>query len=110
MVKHFSIIFLQTVIVLTGLAALAILIWLPLTEGKATNSDLFTIYSDPFIIYGYAASAIFFIALYKAFKLLGCIRQNKAFTLNSVRIVKSIKYCAIALSILIIAAGLYIKI
>ncbi len=108
--KRFSIIFLQTVIVLTGIAALAILIWLPLTEGRATNSDLFSIYSDPFILYGYAASSAFFIALYKAFKLLGYIRQDKAFSLNSVRTLKSIKYCAIVLSILIIGAGLYIKI
>ncbi len=110
MVKHFSIIFLQIVIVLTGLAALTILIWLPLTEGRATNSDLFSVYSDPFIIYGYVASAIFFITLYKAFKLLGYIREDKAFTLNSVKTTKSIKYCAIVLGILIIAAGLYIKI
>lgn len=108
--KRFSIIFLQTVIVITGLVALAILIWLPLTEGRATNSDLFSIYSDPFILYGYAASAAFFIALYKAFKLLGYIGQDKTFTINSVKAVKSIKYCAITLAILIIGAGLYIKI
>lgn len=108
--KRISIIFLQAVIVLIGIAALAILIRVPLTEGRATNLDLLSIYSDPFILYGYVASIAFFIALYKAFKLLGYIGQNKAFSSDSVRALKSIKYCAIVLSILIAGAGLYIRI
>lgn len=108
--KRTSIIFLQAVIVLIGIVALAILIRFPLTEGRAANLDLFSIYSDPFILYGYAASIAFFVALYKAFKLLGYIGQNKVFSSNSVGALKSIKYCAIVLSILIVAAGLYIKI
>ena len=108
--KRISTIFLQAVIVLIGLVALAILIRFPLTEGRATNLDLFSIYSDPFILYGYAASIAFFVALYKAFKLLGYIGQNKVFSSNSVGALKSIKYCAIVLSILIVMAGLYIKI
>jgi hypothetical protein len=107
--KRTSIIFLQVVIVLIGIVALAILIRLPLTEGRAANLDLFSIYSDPFILYGYAASIAFFVALYKAFKLLGYIGQNKVFSSNSVSTLKSIKYCAMALSILIVTAGLYIK-
>ena len=108
--KRISTIFLQAVIVLIGIAALAILIRFPLTEGRATNLDLFSIYSDPFILYGYAASIAFFVALFKAFKLLGYIGQNKVFTSNSVGTLRSIKYCAIILSILIVAAGLYIRI
>ena len=108
--KRISTVFLQAVIVLIGIVALSILIRVPLTEGRATNLDLFSIYSDPFILYGYAASIAFFVALYKAFKLLGYIGQNKVFTSNSVNALKSIKYCAIVLSILIVAAGLYIRI
>src|SRR5947208_8959525 len=108
--KRISTTFLQAVIVLIGIAALAILIRLPLTEGRAANLDLFSIYSDPFILYGYAASIAFFVALYKAFKLLGYIGHNKVFSSNSVRTLKSIKYCAIVLSILIVAAGVYIRI
>jgi len=96
--------------VLIGIMALAIMIRFPLTEGRAENLDLFNIYSDPFILYGYAASIPFFIALYKTFKLLGYIGQNKAFSLNSVKTLSSIKYCAIALSIFIVMAGLYIRI
>lgn len=108
--KQSSTIFLQGVIVLIGIVALAIMIRFPSTEGRAENLDLFSIYADPFILYGYAASIPFFIALYKAFKLLGYIGQNKAFSLNSVRTLSSIKYCAIVLSILIVMAGLYIMI
>lgn len=95
---------------LIGIVALAIMIRFPSTEGRAEYLDLFSIYADPFILYGYAASIPFFIALYKAFKLLGYIRQNKEFSLNSVRALKSIKYCAILLSIFIVMAGLYIGI
>jgi len=106
--KQISTLFLQAAIVLIGIAALAILIRFPLTEGRAANLDLFSIYFDAFILYGYAASTPFFIALYKAFKLLGYIGQNKAFSLNSVMTLRSIKYCAMALSILIVIAGLLI--
>ena len=107
--KRISIVFLQAVIMLMGIGALAILIWFPLTEGRATNLDLLSIYFDPFILYGYAASIAFFVALYQAFKLLRYIGQNKVFSSNSVKTLKSIKYCAIILSILIVAAGLFIR-
>ena len=107
--KKIPIVFLQAVIVLIGIVALAIMIRLPLTEGRAVNLDLFSIYADPFILYGYAASIAFFVALYKAFKLLGYIGQNKVFSPGSVKALKSIKYCAILLSILIVLAGLYVR-
>ena len=108
--KKGSIFFLRVVIVLIGIVALFIMIRFPLTEGRAINLDLFSIYSDPFIIYGYLASIPFFVALYQAFKLLGYIGQNKIFSLNSVKALRTIKYCAIVLSILIAIAGLYIRI
>jgi len=107
--KRTSIMFLQAVVVVIGILALVVLIRLPLTEGRATNLDLFGIYSDPFILYGYAASIVFFVALYKAFKLLGYIGQNNVFSSSSVKTLKSIKYCAIVLSIFIVSAGLYIR-
>jgi hypothetical protein len=108
--KKSSILFLQAVIVLIGIVTLFIMIRLPLTEGRVTNLDLFCIYADPLILYIYVASIPFFIALYKVFKLLGYIGQNEAFSLNAVSTLRSIKYCAIALSILIVIAGVYIRI
>ena len=108
--KRSSTIFLQIVIVLIGIVALFLMIRFPLTEGRAVNLDLFSIYADPFIVYGYLASIPFFVALYQAFKLLGYIRQNKVFSLSSVKTLRTIKYCAIALSILIVIAAIYIRI
>lgn len=107
--KRISTVFLQIVIVLTGIMALAILLWFPSTEGRAVNLNLFSIYFDPFILYGYAASIAFFVGLYKTFKLLGYIGKNKVFSSNAVKALKSIKHCAIVLSILIVFAGIYIK-
>ena len=107
--KKSSTIFLQVVIVLIGIVALAIMVRFPLTEGRAVNLDLFSIYADPFIIYGYLVSIAFFIALYQAFKLLGYIGQNKVFSLSSVMALRNIKYCAIVLGILIVIAAIYIR-
>jgi len=108
--KQGPIIFLKAVILFIGIVVLASLVRFPLTEGRAANLDLFSIYWDPFIAYIYAASIPFFIALYQVFKLLGYIGQNKAFSLNSVKNLKNIKYCAITQSVLIVMATLYIRI
>ena len=108
--KKGSTTFLQVVIALIAIVALIVMIRFPLTEGRAVNLDLFSIYSDPFILYGYLASIAFFVALYQAFKLLGYIGENKIFSLNSVKALRTIKYCAITLSISIVMAALYIRI
>jgi hypothetical protein len=105
-----STLFLQVIIVLIGIAALVIMIWFPLTEGRAVNLDLFSIYADPFIMFGYAASIPFFVALYQAFKLLEYIGQNKVFSLRSVKALRTIKQCAIIQSSLIVMTALYIRI
>lgn len=107
--KQFSIVFLQAVLTLIGLVILVLLIYLPLTEGRATNLDLIEIYSDKFILYGYITSIPFFVALYNAFKLLRYIRQNKVFSTISVKTLRNIKYCAIVLSSFVMLAGLIIR-
>jgi len=106
--KRSSTIFLQIVIVLIGIVALFLMIRFPLTEGRAVHLDLFSIYTDPFIMYGYVVSIAFFVALYQAFKLLGYIGQNKVFSLSSVKALRTIKYCAIILSVSIVMAVLFI--
>jgi hypothetical protein len=108
--KRIAILFFQSVIVLTGIVAIIILIRFPLTEGRAENLDLFSIYFDPLILYGYASSIVFFVGLFKAFRLLGNMGQNRLFTLDSIKLLRSIKYCIILLTILIVIAGIYIKI
>ncbi|WP_337873248.1 DUF2975 domain-containing protein, partial [Ignavibacterium sp.] len=99
---------LQIMIVLLGIAALAILIYLPLTEGRAENLDLFSIYSDPLILYGYATSLLFFAVLYKTFKLLDLIKQKNIFEQNAIRILRSIRQYTIIFNVLILLAGFYI--
>jgi|SRR3989338_3640931 len=106
--KKSSTIFLRVVIAALGIVALAIMVRFPLTEGRAVNLDLFSIYADPFIIYGYVVSIAFFVALYQAFKLLGLVGQNKVFSISSVRALRNIKYCAIILSASIVMAVLFI--
>jgi len=109
--KRGSTLFLKVVILLIGIGALAGMIIFPQLEGRNANADLFSIYfQDPFLAYVYIASIPFFVALYQAFQLLGYIGQNKAFSLDSVRALRTIKYCAIILSILIVMAALYIRI
>lgn len=107
--KRFFIFFLQTVIVLIGILALYIMIRFPMTEGRAQGLDLFSIYADPFILYGYASSIAFFVALYNAFKFLRYIQNDELFSIKSIKTLKIIRYCALLLSVLIVIAGLYIK-
>ena len=108
-IKKGSTIFLRIVLVLIGVVALLVMIRFPLTEGRAVNLDLLSIYSDPFIVYGYLASLPFFVALYQAVTLLGYIGKNKIFSLNSVKALRNIKYCAIIQSVLLVIAVLYIR-
>jgi hypothetical protein len=107
--KRSSTRFLQLVIVLIGIGALALLLWEPHVEGRNAHATLFQIYfNDPFLAYAYVGSIAFFVALYEAFKLLGYIAQNKVFSLNSVKALRTIKYCALTLVGFIVGAEAYI--
>jgi hypothetical protein len=90
--------FLQVVIVLIGIGALALMLWEPHIEGRNAHATLFEMYfKDPFLAYAYIASIPFFVALYQAFKVLGYVRQNKTFSQATVKALRTIKYCAIAI-------------
>ena len=96
--KRSSTIFLQIVIVLIGVGALAVMLWEPHIEGRNVHATLFEIYfKDPFLAYAYIASIPFFVALYQAFKVLVYVRQNKTFSQATVKALRTIKYCAIAI-------------
>jgi hypothetical protein len=107
--KKSSTIFLQIVIVLIGIGALALMLWEPRIEGRNAHATLFEIYfKDPFLAYAYIASLPFFVALYQAFILLRYIGQNKVFSLNSVRTLRTIKYCGLILVVFIVAPEAYL--
>jgi hypothetical protein len=96
--KRSSTIFLQIVIVLIGIGALALMLWEPHLEGRNAHATPFEIYfKDPFLAYAYTASIAFFVALYQAFKLLGYIGTNQVFSQRSVKALRTIKYCALTL-------------
>lgn len=96
--KKGSTLFLKLVLILIGLIVLAWMLFFPQVEGRNQNSDPISLYfNDPFLAYVYIASIPFFIGLYQAFKLLGHIEHNKAFSEVSVKALRNIKYCAIAL-------------
>lgn len=97
--------FLQIVVVLIGIGALALMLWEPRIEGRNAHATLFEIYfKDPFLAYAYIASTPFFVALCQAFRILGYVGQNKVFAPAAVKALRTIKYCAIVL-IGFVAAG-----
>jgi hypothetical protein len=96
-IKRSSTAFLQMVIVLIGIGALAFLIWEPHVEGANAHATIFEMYFNLFCAYAYIASIPFFVALYQAFKVLGYASQNRVFTHEAVKALRTIKYCALAL-------------
>jgi hypothetical protein len=107
--KKGSTLFLKFVICAIGAGVLAGLLWFPLTEGRAANLDLISIYKDPFIIYIYIGSISFFAGLYQAFKLLNLIEANKAFSQGAIDKLKNIKFASLNLIGFIVLALLYIR-
>src|SRR3982751_4709736 len=98
LIKRSSTAFLQAVIVLIALGALALLLWEPHVEGRNAHATAFEIYfKDPFLAYVYLASIPFFAALYQTFKVLGYARRNKVLTQAAVKSLRNIKICAIML-------------
>jgi hypothetical protein len=107
--KRSSTIFLQIVIVLIGIGALALLLWEPQIEGRNAHATNFEIYfKDPFLALVYAGSIPFFFALYQAFKMLGYARQDKVFSPEVVKALRTIKYCALAIVGFVVAEELFI--
>lgn len=95
--KRISILFLQTVVGLIGLGALAFLLWEPHVEGVNANATLAQMYLNSFVVYVYIASIPFFVGLYQASKVLGRVRHNQTFSPATVKAVRIIKLCALAL-------------
>ena len=107
--KRSSTIFLQVVIVLIGIGALALLLWEPHIEGRNAHAALVQIYfHDPFLAYAYISSIAFFAALHQAFKVLGYVRQNRVFSEEAVRALRTIKICAIAIIGFVAGAEIFI--
>ena len=105
-----STIFLQIVIVALGIGALALLLWEPHIEGvNAHATNLYDIYfDDPFLVLVYIGSIPFFAALYQAFKVLRYAGQNKVFSPEAVKALRTIKYCAIVIIGFVVVEEIFI--
>lgn len=90
--------FLQIVIVLLGVATLGFLLTEPHLEGRNVHATTFEIYfQDPFLAYVYVGSIPFFMALQRAFALLGDVRRSGTFTAATVAGLHTIRRCAMLL-------------
>jgi hypothetical protein len=106
--KKGSAVFLQVVIVLVGIGALALMLWEPHIEGRNAHATVFQIYfNDPFLAYAYIASIAFFVALYQAFRLLGYVGRSDVFSQRSVKALRTIKHCAMSLVGFLVGAEAY---
>lgn len=83
---------------LVGMGALAFMLWEPHIEGRNAHATLFQIYfQDPFLAYAYVGSIPFYVALYRAFKVLGYRGQDGPFSQAAVHALRTIRRCAIAI-------------
>ena len=96
--KRGATVFLRAVLILIGIGALAFLLLEPHIEGRNAHATLFEIYfKDPFLAYAYIASIPFFVALHQAFKLLAYAAQDEEISPSTLRSLRTIKHCAIAI-------------
>ena len=99
--------FLRGVVAVLGLIVLAVYLFVlpPVITSELTTNDFDY---GPLLLGLYVPAMPFFIALYQAMKLLGYIDKNQAFSELSVKALKNIKYCALAISMLFAAGMPYI--
>ncbi|MGI6574395.1 MAG: DUF2975 domain-containing protein [bacterium] len=90
--------FLKIVVFLLGLPILAVCIYVLPWIAKEPAKAYWML--KPILIVMYVTVVPFFIALYKAYKLLTYIDRDIAFSELSVKALKNIKYCAITISVL----------
>jgi hypothetical protein len=108
-IKKSSAIFLQVVIVLIGIGVLALLLWEPHIEGRNEHATIFEIYfKDPFLAYIYFSSIPFFIAVYKAINILGYAKKNVFISQMTVKALRTIKYCALAIICFVVIAEILV--
>ncbi|WP_339265292.1 DUF2975 domain-containing protein [Paenibacillus sp. FSL W8-0187] len=102
--KRGSTLFLRIAVILIGIPILALCIFVVPRIANFT-AELYpdhTYLKYLVFIDLYAAAIPFYFALYQAYKLIGYIDKNKAFSELSVRVLKNIKYCATIISSLFV--------
>jgi hypothetical protein len=95
-INNSSTLYLKFVIVLMGVAALAVCIFALPPVIRSTE----WIGYRPILLGMYATVIPFFIALYQTLKLLGHIDASRAFSDLSVKALKAIKYCGLVIALM----------
>lgn len=98
--KKGSTLFLKGVVLLIGIAVLALCVFLLFVIVKKPVNPEYVSLLYPVLTGMYLSAIPFFVALYQAFRLLSYIDKNTAFSNLSVVALKKIKYCAASISIL----------
>lgn len=105
-IPHIATVFLQAVGVIVGIGMAAALLIEPLFEGRNAHASLFAVYvADPFLVYAYAGSVPFFLALSRIVALLGYAKSDKIFSPEALRALRTIRSCAL-LTILIVTGAI----
>ncbi|MEC0204394.1 DUF2975 domain-containing protein [Paenibacillus lautus] len=102
--KRGSTLFLRMAVILIGIPVLALCVFV-VPEIANFMAELYpdhTYLKYLVFIDLYATAIPFYFALYQAYKLLGYIDKNKAFSELSVRVLKNIKNCAVIISSLFV--------
>jgi hypothetical protein len=99
---------LQFVLALVALGALVFLLGEPHLEGRNAHATLFEIYfKDPFLAYVYTGSIAFFLALYRAFALLGNLKRSRTTSPATAEALRGIRRCAFTM-LAFVAGGVVI--
>ncbi|CAM3196241.1 DUF2975 domain-containing protein [Paenibacillus lupini] len=99
--SRFTILFLKITVVLMGLPAIAVCVVAVIALIR-DNPDQFPGKMQVSDIGFFTAVIPYFIALYKAFQLIGYIDKKIAFSELSVRALKNIKYCGFSISLIFV--------
>ncbi|MGM0751627.1 MAG: DUF2975 domain-containing protein [Bacillota bacterium] len=98
--------FLKIAVFLIGAPIVALCVlglpWLAMDVAESDSKLAYVVYG--ILVVMYISAIPFFIALFQAFKLLSFIDKNNAFSELSVKALKTIKKCAIAISLFYVAA------
>ncbi|MBX4187870.1 MAG: DUF2975 domain-containing protein [Candidatus Doudnabacteria bacterium] len=95
--KKSLVVFLQSVVILIAIAVFAFMLWEPQVEGRNAHSNALEIYfNDPFLAYAYTGSIPFFVLVYQTFKVFGYMGQNRFVSQATLKALRTIKYCALA--------------
>jgi hypothetical protein len=103
--KKGSTLFLRGVLAIMGLILLALCIFAFPYVGNGIATEFPAVsYLKYAILTPYAAAIPFFFAIYQSWKLLNLIDRNKAFSELSVKALRVIKYCGVAMSFVFFAS------